>query len=588
MRSSPPTTTKKSLSLAFIIIIFHLFVPLPCVLLSFSILPSESSSHHFTTTMSTTTTTNNVVVKIALIAGGERTKVVDEAEARRIVSGFEATLVETRRRFCSNNNSKKKNKNRVVVGVVVVVVVHKLDLSCRVWTPVAMENVLRPFLVQNNIAKSVEILKCDDMIASLPTDEGLATLSTLAEIFGNNNNNGKDNSESSSGTGRHSRCVLQEVNFNDNALGTRGLQRLAPILSLPTVTRIYLQNCGISGEAAAETLVQCFLTSSCAPPAGRRRAPLTHVALGLNQMGERGATALGTILANDGSKLEYLSYKGSRPLRNGTHGLLQGLASADTSRLRHLDLNDTDLTTSLELLDQILRHSPQLSSLILRDGALSQAGLRMVIEALQHSQARLQRLDLGAMFGNDDDDDSSSDSDDDDKDSTKFVPVAIELGRYLATLWSTLEILVLGDTEWHNAGILALIAASGALFGGGVDNVAGGGAGGGLRILNLEACCLSGSDVLHVLCHNPIPTLRELVLVDNPDLTSSAALRMLQNDVYSTDIVKIDDDLEEEEQQDEDEDEQEQNENNGGDDDDDDDVNALAAELSQGAHIIAD
>jgi hypothetical protein len=491
---------------------------------------------------------NNMVIKIALTAGGERTKVIDETEARRMVERFESIVQSTRRRF--------GNKKYTVV-------IHKLDLSCRVWTPTAMQLVLQPFLERHNVAATVEILKCDDMIASLPTDEGLATLACLADIFSASNNNNNQSSSSSS--------VLQEVNFNDNALGTRGLQRLAPLLSLPSVTRVYLQNCGISGEAARETLLACL----------QGRA-LTHVALGLNQMGEMGATCLGTILQQH-SKLEYLSYKGSRPLRKGTHGLLQGLALADTSRLRHLDLNDTDLTSSFDLLREVLTKSPQLQSLVLRDGALSQAGLRVVIQALYASAARLRCLDLGAMFGTDDDDGSNDDDDDDDDENeTKFVEAATELGTYLATQWSTLETLVLGDTEWHNAGILALMAASGPLFGGSVAENNNSTTTTGLRVFNLEACRLSGSDVLHVLCHNPISTLHELNLVDNPDLTSGAALKMLQNDVYSKDVVKIDDDLEEEE------DDDESNAGADNNNDDDVDVNALAAELSLGAHIIAD
>lgn len=89
--------------------------------------------------------------------------------------------------------------------------------------------------------------------------------------------------------------------------------------------------------------------------------------------------------------------------------------------------------------------------LILRDGALGEQGLRVVLHALYTSRAQLRSLDLGYLFPND------NEGDDDDDDEEKHVESAVELRRYLLTQRSTLESLYLGYNEWHNVRIIVQV-----------------------------------------------------------------------------------------------------------------------------------
>jgi Ran GTPase-activating protein (RanGAP) involved in mRNA processing and transport len=186
--------------------------------------------------------------------------------------------------------------------------VRTLDLSCRQW-PLSTLQAIQSFLEE--ISKTVVVLKFDDMIAGLETDVGLATLGFLASTF-------RDS-------------PMQELWLNDNALGTRGVDILRPLLS--RAQRLYLDNTGIA-QANAATLREIVNTSR-----------LTALATGCNQMSIGGAQSIGAMLATCQNLVSF-NYKGSRPMLEGTTHLCLGLASMSETNYGVIYLNLHDCMLS--------------------------------------------------------------------------------------------------------------------------------------------------------------------------------------------------------------------------------------------------
>lgn len=380
---------------------------------------------------------------IVLKAGGERT-VVELKEAAEMQSRFRKALE---------------------YGVC-----HTLDLSGRAW-PIEGLQLLRPVLDQ--VCASVRILKFDDITASLPTADGLASLGFLAKIFG-------------------TAPLLTTVSLNDNAVGTRGIDQLRPLLTNPSVTSLSLENIGMA-EADCADLRAILACRS-----------LQSLWTGRNQMGAVGASHIGALLSSC-SQLELLSYKGARPLKLGTADLCRGLAELSTTcgtagtRLHTLDLQECclgDDSTSDPVVDlcSVLENSPRLHTLILRDGELQVSGLTMVLAALRKSGAALTTLDLGANG-----------------------ELSVEGGQlfsdYLFTSPSraTLLNLMVDTNELGDAGIALVAAGSAACCQ--------------LQTLNLEC---NEMECVTALTQNFIPTLRKLILEDNPELPVGAIRRLQQ------------------------------------------------------------
>ena len=236
--------------------------------------------------------------------------------------------------------------------------------------------ILEPALLA--AAPTVEILIFDDIIASLPTDDGFATLAFFNRIF-------------------QSSPKIHSVDLSDNALGTRSLLHIPNLLARPGLERLRLTNCGMSMEVAAALSEQLVAHAS----------QLKELRLGRNQMHIEGAASFATLLPNCPS-LEQFGYDGSRPLREGTVSLMQGLqglvqANGGTSRLTELDLNDCFFGTgdedddALPILLEVIRASPSLTKLIVKDGGLEQTGFESLVDALLESNANLEYLDVGAL-----------------------------------------------------------------------------------------------------------------------------------------------------------------------------------------------
>jgi len=286
---------------------------------------------------------------ITLSAKGSR-NVVTAAEAEKILNGWKELL----------NTSEDKT-------------VVEIDLSCRTWKSEVLA-VFETFFTEA-VAPSVEILKIDDVIASLDTEDGLDSLSFFSRIFADS--------------------PIVSVNLNDNAIGTRGLERLQSLLKGEKLERLYFHNCGMSKEVAED------LTRILAPRASRLRS----LDLGRNQIGSEGAEEVSKLISACTS-MESFEYAGSRPLKQGTSALCNGLVEMTKTNkvLQVLDLDDCLFGTGEEeddpvhLLVQAITASPSLKKLVLKDGALEFDGLVAVIDALKASGAKLSYLDLGALY----------------------------------------------------------------------------------------------------------------------------------------------------------------------------------------------
>jgi Ran GTPase-activating protein (RanGAP) involved in mRNA processing and transport len=438
------------------------------------------------------------MTKITLKAGGLRTR-VEVAEATQILARFQ----KTRRQHGGAKN----------------VQVHTLDLSCRQW-PLESLQVLTSVLQE--IADQVVILKIDDIIAGLVTEDGLASLAFLANIF----------------SSQPEKSQIREIDLSDNALGTRGAIELAPLLQLKTLQRLYFVNCGLSAESFSDTLLPILMM----------HAPnLTALGLGRNQLGPEGAEHVGSLLTKC-IQLESFSYAGSRPQVEGTRHICQGLAAMTvaataaansakpTCSLQVLDLNDCTFRSGDEdddpclALCQCLQGSPALRELVLRDGELQVSGLKRVLQAVQSAGARLQILDLGAT-------------------GEMGEEGAAVLQTYLEGAARHLQELSFDTNELTDAGLADLVAPFTAN-----ECI--------LRKLNLAENELEAAGV-RVLLDNPITTLQELNLKDNLEIPLQLAVKLQA--MYP--VVLVEDDLEEDEDLEDEADE------------DEDDVDALGSQL---------
>jgi len=256
-------------------------------------------------------------------------------------------------------------------------IITKIDVSCRAWP---LECLLKLETALSRAAPTVQILKIDDIIASLPTDDGFASLGFFNRIF-----------PPSASRNIHT------IDLSDNALGTRALLHIPDLMARPGLERLRLTNCGMSKEVA-EALATMLMANA---------AELKELRLGRNQMHKEGAASIATLLTHC-TRLEQFGYDGSRPLREGTVSLMNGLQAlvekmGGTSSLIELDLNDCffgsgeEEKDALPTLLQVIRTSPHLTKLIVTDGGLELTGFEALVEALVDSGAQLKYLDVGAL-----------------------------------------------------------------------------------------------------------------------------------------------------------------------------------------------
>ena len=285
------------------------------------------------------------MTKVELIAGGEERIRVETQEARNILA-----------RFREESNGK---------------VVEKVDMSGCMWTREALD-VMVPFLVE--IAPAVRVVKLDDIIAGLMTEEGLDTLKRLAEAFQVSN--------------------LQELYLNHNALGSRAMERVHPFFENSNLEHLNLANCGLDVDSAL--MLKTFILSD----GGRIAQSLKALVLDQNNIGVEGAEVIGEILPVC-KKLEYFSYIGCRPSREGTQFICDGIQRLTMDcdpALRHINMEDCTLDEdAIETFSEALKKCSQLTFLNLNDCGLGQDGLRLLFNALVTANAGLTHLYLGTF-----------------------------------------------------------------------------------------------------------------------------------------------------------------------------------------------
>lgn len=286
--------------------------------------------------------------KIILYVGGKRSA-VESAEAESIVERFKRE---------SNGNS-----------------VHKVDLSCRQWKRESIDK-LAEFLEEHS--KSVRYVNLADVIAGLMTEEGLGVTEKLSETFKESN--------------------LIEIDLSDNAMGPRGLLRVESLFTNSSLQRLYLSNCGLSAESMG--MLNTYLSNDDE----RIANSLTDLVLDKNMIGVGGAKTVSEFLARC-KNLEYFSYNGCRPEEEGTKFICQGLVASTNKNsspaLRRLDLEDCtfgtgeDDTDAILPLSEALARCSQLRHLNITDGSLEVDGLKLLVNALTQSKAKLTHLYLG-------------------------------------------------------------------------------------------------------------------------------------------------------------------------------------------------
>jgi Ran GTPase-activating protein (RanGAP) involved in mRNA processing and transport len=368
----------------------------------------------------------------------------------------------------------------------------------------------------SRVLPSLRSLRFDDAVAQLPTDQGLETYEYLASVFGSCPN-------------------LASVSLDDNALGTRGADRLRPLLGLPALRRLSLRNCGLA-RADAELLAGALARRDGGSSDGALLL-LEGLRVSRNQIGPGGMAALGDRVVARCPNLKELDAAGTRAGRKGSRAVVAGLVrSGCRGAIRRLELDDAVLGWSEEERDTearaeggagagepgddpvtalcgFLRQAPALEVLGLNDTGVGEAGLRRVLRAVRESGSsrtlRVLRVgELGSEDAEDEDggdEDEEEEGDDDDYSGDDGAGGATLFARILARAlpaFASLEELHVQQNELGDAGARIVVKA---LSSSSVP----------LKILNLATNDLSSVDFL---IDHPIRGLDTLLLEDNMDL----------------------------------------------------------------------
>eukprot|EP00980_Cylindrotheca_fusiformis_P003190 scaffold721_cov131-Cylindrotheca_fusiformis.AAC.80 len=288
-------------------------------------------------------------MKLALIVGGPR------------------VAVEREEAVSMNETFQRESQGRTV---------HKIDLSCRQWKRESLD-VLVPLL--QSVRDSVQFLNLADVIAGLNTEVGLGVTQLLAKLFEESD--------------------LLEINLSDNAMGPRGLKLSEAFFTNSSLRRLYLSNCGLSAESM--TMLETYFLNDN----GRIANSLTDLVLDRNMVGAKGAEIVGKFLPCL-KNLQYFSFNGCRPDAEGTQFLCTGLMNLtkdSTHSLCHIEMEDCTFGTGDENTDAVIpfcksiEKCSQLQQLNVAEGMLEIDGLKLLVDALKKSKAKLTHLNLSGM-----------------------------------------------------------------------------------------------------------------------------------------------------------------------------------------------
>ncbi|CAG9460629.1 unnamed protein product [Pedinophyceae sp. YPF-701] len=215
----------------------------------------------------------------------------------------------------------------------------------------------------HNARASLVDANLSDVIAGRPEAEALNTLAAMAEGL--------------------AECRLRSVNLSDNALGEKGIRRVADVFTKQeALEAITLENVGLSVYAcrALDELV------------GPRAQSLKKIHLHNNMSGDEGAEAIGNLLSRaphmQDFKMVYCRVGGA-----GGIALSKGLAAG--SSLTHVDLHGNPMGPSMApALASALSHQQDLRVLRLQDTLLEDEGVAHVCRSLARTAPYLEELDL--------------------------------------------------------------------------------------------------------------------------------------------------------------------------------------------------
>lgn len=227
----------------------------------------------------------------------------------------------------------------------------------------AASNVAGPLLLTLARKQCLHTVILSDILASLPADEALRSLSSIA---------------SSIGTYKR----LRAVDLSHNAVGTMGMAHCAPLLQGQALLEVVnLEDTGLSADAAR---LLCEYLTTTAPTALR----------GLNVHGNRldsdGMQHIASIVSKS-PNLQCLRASSVGASSNAVTALANSLAN--TSDIRELDISDNgfDNLTADSIADSLVKQS-NLVRLVLSDLNMTDTGLHGVLDAVINSGAPLSEL----------------------------------------------------------------------------------------------------------------------------------------------------------------------------------------------------
>lgn len=206
-----------------------------------------------------------------------------------------------------------------------------------------------------------------DIIASRPEEEAKRTLTAIADALA---------------TCKH----LVAIDLSDNALGAKGIRAVGGLLSgQERLEELLLCNNGLAADAGELITVSLLEMSPTA---------LVKLHFHNNLLETAGSIALAPVVENS-PKLADFRFSSLRLERKGAVRISRALQPRIASTLKRLNLSDnTFMLEGSKALAEALSEAPLLETLLLRDDALGDDGVRIICEVLAGSAPSLTVLDI--------------------------------------------------------------------------------------------------------------------------------------------------------------------------------------------------
>lgn len=210
-------------------------------------------------------------------------------------------------------------------------------------------------------------LDLSDIIASRPEEEAKRTLSTISDAL--------------------SDCKhLRALDISDNALGAKGIRVIRGLLAGQTeLEELFLCNNGLAADAGSLITASVLETSP---------TNLVKLHFHNNLLETAGSVALAPIVENS-PRLEDFRFSSLRLGREGTVRICEALRPRLAETLRCLNISDNTFgEEGARALTDALKNAPLLETLLLRDDALGDDGVRLICEVLAGTAPMLKVLDI--------------------------------------------------------------------------------------------------------------------------------------------------------------------------------------------------